>query len=212
MTQAHTPQRGRLITFEGIDGAGKSTHIEPVAAHLRRRDRQVLVTREPGGTVLAEALRHWLLHEDMSARTEALLAFAARSDHLERQIEPALAAGSWVLCDRFCDSTVAYQGGGRGLGAAAVEALERWTLVDFAPDRTYLFDLDPAEAARRRARVREADRFEAETVAFFERVRDGYRRRMAQMPDRFVLVDASEAPGAIAATLASDIDRFAGIA
>ncbi|MGE0314943.1 MAG: dTMP kinase [Lautropia sp.] len=212
MTQSSAPNRGQLITFEGIDGAGKSTHIEPAAERLRRHGVTVQVTREPGGTALADALRQWLLHEDMSARTEALLAFAARADHVERRIAPALAAGDWVLCDRFSDSTIAYQGGGRGLGVAAIEALEHWTLADFAPDRTYLFDLDPAEAARRRGRVREADRFESEAVEFFERVREAYRARVARTPRRFVCLDAMQSPEVIANEIAADLDRFVGLA
>lgn len=201
---------GRFITFEGIDGAGKSTHVGTVAERLRERGLAVVVTREPGGTELADAIRQWLLHRDMSASTEALLAFAARSDHVERCIRPALAAGSWVVCDRFTDSTIAYQGHGRDLGPARIEALEAWLLAGFGPDRTYLFDLDPLEAARRRHRAREADRFEAQELAFFERVRRGYRERLAREPGRFVVVDAMLAPAEIARRLVADVDRFAG--
>ena len=170
---------GRFITFEGIDGAGKSTHLGRCAQWLRDRGIAVVVTREPGGTELGEAIRDWFLHQPTDPRTEALLAFAARSDHLERLVRPALAAGEWVVCDRFTDSTVAYQGAGRGLGAERVEQLEQWLHPDLQPDRTYLFDLEPAEAARRRSKARAADRFEAEDIAFFGRVRDGYRARMA---------------------------------
>lgn len=173
------PMTGRFITFEGIDGAGKSTHLTRCAQWLRDQGIAVVVTREPGGTELGEAIRDWFLHQPTDPQTEALLAFAARSDHLHRLVRPALAAGQWVVCDRFTDSTVAYQGAGRGLGAARVEALEQWLHADLQPDRTYLFDLDPAEAARRRARARAADRFEAEDIAFFRRVRDGYLARLA---------------------------------
>src|SRR5690606_26680470 len=161
---------GRFITFEGIDGAGKSTHLQRCAELLRERGIEVVVTREPGGTPLAEQVRDWFLNQDTDADTEALLAFAARSDHLTRLIRPALAAGKWVVCDRFTDSTVAYQGAGRRLGAARVEQLEQWLHPDLQPDRTFLFDLEPEEAARRRAKARAADRFEAEDVAFFQRV------------------------------------------
>jgi dTMP kinase len=171
--------RGRFITFEGIDGAGKSTHLPRCAQLLRQRGIDVLVTREPGGTDLAELIRDWFLHHDTDPATEALLAFAARSDHLARTIRPALAAGQWVVCDRFTDSTVAYQGGGRQLGATRVERLEQWLHPDLQPDRTYLFDLEPEEAARRRAQARAADRFEAEDLAFFRRVRAGYLARLA---------------------------------
>jgi dTMP kinase len=188
--------RGRFITFEGIDGAGKSTHLPRYAEWLRERGLQALVTREPGGTELAESIREWFLHRETDPDTEVLLAFAARSDHLARVIRPALAEGRWVICDRFTDSTVAYQGGGRQLGAARVEQLEQWLHPDLQPDRTYLFDLDPQEAARRRAKARSADRFEAEDVVFFQRVRDAYQARVASQKGageftRFLLIDAS---------------------
>ena len=200
--------KGRFITFEGIDGAGKSTHIEPIADHLRARGFNVVVTREPGGTELADALRDWLLRHEMSARTEALLAFAARRDHVERTIEPALASGHWVLCDRFTDSTFAYQGAGRGLGANAIAALADWTLDGFAPDRTYWFALDPVEAARRRQAVRVADRFEREREAFFVRVDGAYRERAAAEPQRIRPVDASLSPERIAVLLKTDLDDW----
>jgi dTMP kinase len=193
--------RGRFITFEGIDGAGKSTHLPACAAFLRERGVSVLVTREPGGTELAELVRSWFLQHPTDPHTETLLAFAARSDHLARSIRPALASGQWVLCDRFTDSTVAYQGGGRGLGIDPVERLEQWLHPDLQPDRTYLFDLPPQEAARRRAQARAADRFEAEDVAFFDRVRAAYLSRAAadeQPPGkgtgRMVVIDAARSP------------------
>ena len=192
---------GRFITFEGIDGAGKSTHLPRCAELLRQRGLEALVTREPGGTELAESIRDWFLHQDTDAETEVLLAFAARSDHLARVIRPALAAGRWVICDRFTDSTVAYQGGGRQLGAARVERLEQWLHPDLQPDRTYLFDLEPEEAARRRAKARAADRFEAEDVAFFQRVRKADQARVASaappphgQPARILSIDASRGP------------------
>jgi dTMP kinase len=144
--------RGRFVSFEGIDGAGKSSHIEWFADLLRRQGHRVSVTREPGGTELAEAIREWLLNRPMSMRTEALLAFAARQDHLERVIRPALDSGVWVICDRFTDSTVAYQGGGRGIPLTEIETLERWVHPDLQPDRTYLFDLDPGHGGRTTSR------------------------------------------------------------
>jgi dTMP kinase len=185
-------RRGRFITLEGIDGAGKSTHIPWLMDWLGGHGVRVVQTREPGGTELAEAIRQWVLHRAMSMRTEALLVFAARQDHLDRVIRPALAAGQWVLCDRFTDSTAAYQGAGRGMGQEDIELLERWVHPDLQPDRTLLFDLDPLTAARRRAAAREADRFEAEDVEFFARVRAGYQSRRAENPSRFALIDSSQ--------------------
>lgn len=200
--------RGRFVTFEGIDGAGKSTHIEPLAEHLRSRGFSVVVTREPGGTTLADALRDWMLRHEMSARTEALLAFAARRDHVERTIEPSLAAGRWVLCDRFTDSTYAYQGAGRELGSGRIAALADWALDGFGPDRTYWFALDPAEAARRRQAARVADRFEREREAFFARVDGAYRERAGAEPQRIRTVDASLSPERIGVQLKVDLDDW----
>jgi dTMP kinase len=185
-------QPGRFITFEGIDGAGKSSHIEATAGWLRRRGRSVLVTREPGGTPLAEALREIVLHQPMDALTESLLIFAARRDHLRHFIEPALAQGSDVLCDRFSDATFAYQGAGRGFDPEVLGQLEDWVQQGRQPDLTLWFDLDPAVAARRRAQVRAADRFEALDIAFFERVRAGYAARRRLWPGRFVVIDAGQ--------------------
>ena len=185
---------GRFITFEGIDGAGKSSHIEPLAAWLRERGAEVVLTREPGGTALAEALREQLLHQPMDALTEALLVFAARRDHLQRVIEPALAAGRTVLCDRFTDATFAYQGGGRGFDVQLLTQLEAWVQQGRQPDLTLWFDLAPELAAQRRGAARTADRFEAQDIAFFERVRQGYVARAAAQPQRFVRIDAAPAP------------------
>jgi len=181
---------GRFITFEGIDGAGKSSHIEALADWLRGRGHAVLVTREPGGTDLAESLREMVLHRAMDPLTEALLVFAARRDHLVRQIEPALASGKTVLCDRFTDATFAYQGGGRGFDLGVLAQLEGWVQQGRQPDLTLWFDLPAATAAQRRAAVRTPDRFEAQDEAFFERVRAGYAARCAQMPQRFGVIDA----------------------
>ena len=182
---------GRFITFEGIDGAGKSSHIESLAKWLRTRGHDVVVTREPGGTPLAEVLRDLLLHRSMDAMTEALLVFAARRDHLRQNIEPALAAGSTVLCDRFTDATFAYQGGGRGFDHAVLACLESWVQQGRQPDLTLWFDLPPAMAARRRAAARPADRFESEDAEFFERVRTGYEARRMADPTRFAVLDAA---------------------
>jgi dTMP kinase len=195
----------RFVTFEGIDGAGKSSHVEWFAERLRERGHRVMVTREPGGTELAEAIRDWVLNRPMSMRVEALLVFAARQDHLDRLIRPTLAEGTWVVCDRFTDSTVAYQGGGRGMPLEDIATLEHWVHPDLQPDRTYLFDLDPETAARRRQAVREADRFESEAVAFFQRVRDAYLARAAQAPTRFVRLDGMLPIEAIRNRLITDL-------
>jgi dTMP kinase len=195
----------RFVTFEGIDGAGKSSHVEWFAERLRERGRRVVITREPGGTELAESVRDWVLNRPMSMRVEALLVFAARQDHLDRVIRPALAAGTWVVCDRFTDSTVAYQGGGRGMPLEDIATLEGWVHPDLQPDRTYLFDLDPETAAHRRQAVRQADRFESEAVAFFQRVRDAYLARAAQAPDRFVRLDGLLTIEAIRTRLEADL-------
>ncbi len=183
--------RGRFITFEGIDGAGKSSHIEPLAAWLRECGHAVLVTREPGGTPLAEKLRALVLHEPMDALTESLLVFAARRDHLQNVIEPALDAGTVVLCDRFTDATFAYQGGGRGFDHDVLAQLEDWVQAGRQPDLTLWFDIAPALAAERRAAARQPDRFESEDVVFFSRVRSGYAARAAAQPERFARIDAA---------------------
>ncbi|HWS74850.1 MAG TPA: dTMP kinase [Quisquiliibacterium sp.] len=196
---------GRLITFEGIDGAGKSTHIDWYADRLRARGLEVLLTREPGGTPLAERLRDLLLAEQMSIATETLLMFAARNEHLDRSIRPALARGAWVICDRFTDSTYAYQGGGRGVSFERIEQMEAWVHGDLQPRRTYLFDLPAEVAAQRRAAAREADRFEAEDLAFFERVRDAYRARQAGDPARILPIDALRSIDDIRKTLEEDL-------
>lgn len=198
---------GRFITFEGIDGAGKSSHLEPLAAWLRARGHDVIVTREPGGTPLAEALRELLLHRPMDAMTEALLVFAARRDHLRQSIEPALAAGRTVLCDRFTDATFAYQGGGRGFDAGVLGQLEAWVQQGRQPDLTLWFDLPPATAARRRAAARAADRFEAEDLGFFERVRAAYAQRRQADPGRFEALDADASPQAVWSSLVAALEH-----
>lgn len=182
---------GRFITFEGIDGAGKSTHIGAVAERLQTRGADVVCTREPGGTPLAERLRDLVLNAAMDGMTEALLAFAARRDHLRQVIVPALADGKTVLCDRFTDATFAYQGGGRDAPAGLLSQLEQAVQGDLQPDLTLWFDLPVGLAAQRRTLVRAADRFEQQDAAFFKRVRDGYATRVAATPQRFTLIDAA---------------------
>ena len=202
-------QTGLFISFEGIDGAGKSTHIEGLAAAFKAQGRHVTLTREPGGTPLAEKLREMVLHDAMDSLTEALLIFAARRDHLHHVIEPALARGDVVLCDRFTDATFAYQGSGRGFDLGVLQQLEHWVqgTPDAAasapakglrqPDVTVWFELDPAIAAVRLAGARVPDRFEAQPVAFFQKVSDGYAARAQADAPRFVRLDAAQTREAV---------------
>ena len=198
---------GRFITFEGIDGAGKSTHIDAVAARLRETALGLVSTREPGGTSLAEQLRGLVLHAPMDAVTESLLMFAGRRDHLLQIILPALALGHTVLCDRFTDATFAYQGGGRGTSLTLLESLEQAVQDGLQPDLTFWFDLPAELAARRRAAARAADRFEQEDLDFFERVRAAYAARARATPQRFARIDAAltrdEVAGQIDAVLSA---------
>lgn len=188
--------RGKFITLEGIDGAGKTTHLAWLRGRLEQKvgptGHAVVMTREPGGTPLGEALRNILLHESMDLETEALLMFAARREHLAQVIEPALVRGDWVLSDRFTDATFAYQGGGRGLPRDKLEALERWVQGGFQPDLTVLFDVPPETASARRGAAREPDRFESESDAFFTRTRAEYLRRAEEAPYRFAIVDSTQ--------------------
>jgi dTMP kinase len=190
---------GLFISFEGIDGAGKSTHIQALAEAFTRAGRQVVCTREPGGTPLAEKLRALALNDPMDSLTEALLMFAARRDHLQQVIEPALARGDVVLCDRFTDATFAYQGGGRGFDWQVLGQLERMVQgrADPSsplrqPDLTVLFELDPAIAAQRLAGARVPDKFESQPQAFFEQVHAGYQRRVLENPSRFARINAAQ--------------------
>ncbi|MBN3758588.1 dTMP kinase [Paraburkholderia sp. Tr-20389] len=187
--------RGKFITFEGIDGAGKTTHLgwfrDRLEQKLASAGRAVVMTREPGGTKLGESLRDILLHEAMDLETEALLMFAARREHLAQVIEPALARGDWVLSDRFTDATFAYQGGGRGLPRDKLETLERWVQGGFQPDLTVLFDVPPDTASERRSAARAPDRFESESDAFFTRTRTEYLRRAEEAPYRFAIIDST---------------------
>jgi dTMP kinase len=203
---------GLFITVEGIDGAGKSTHIESLRDWFAQRGHAVVVTREPGGTELAEALRDLVLHRPMDALTEALLVFAARRDHLVQRIEPALAGGAVVIGDRFTDATFAYQGGGRGFSLEVLATLEGWVQQGRQPQLTLWFDLPADEAARRRAAVRAPDRFESQDAAFFQRVIAGYRARRAAMPERFERIDARAEPAAVWRQVQAVIERRFGAA
>lgn len=185
--------RGKFVTLEGVDGAGKSTHLDWIARRLQAAGKKVLVTREPGGTPLGEELRELLLARPMHLETEALLMFAARREHLDKLILPALAAGNWVVSDRFTDATFAYQGGGRGLDLGRIETLEQWVHQGLQPDLTLVFDLSVEEGKRRRvAATSQPDRFEREDLDFFARVRAVYLARAERYPQRIQLIDASQ--------------------
>ncbi len=182
----------KFITFEGVDGAGKSTHLAWFSDALRQRGLDVVVTREPGGTELGEQLRTILLNQSMTIGTEAMLMFAARLEHIEQVIKPALQAGKWVVSDRFSDASFAYQGGGRGLDWAKLTQLEQWVHADLQPNLTLFFDV-PVEVARQRlANNVTLDRFEQEQSDFFERVRAGYHKRVQQNPQRYAVIDAAQ--------------------
>ena len=185
--------RGKFITLEGIDGAGKSTHLAWIAEFLRQRGVTSCVTREPGGTQLGEKLRALLLDREqgMHLDTEAMLMFAARREHLAKVIAPALAQGEWVICDRFTDATFAYQGSGRGVDWARLRILERWVQGDMQPDLTLLFDVTPEVGRQRAGSIKAPDRFEQEENDFFQRVRDGYLRRAREDASRMRVIDAS---------------------
>jgi dTMP kinase len=211
-----------FITFEGIDGAGKSTHIPAVAEAIRQRGFPVVLTREPGGTALAERIRGMMLESPMDPLTETLLAFAARRDHIRNIITPALMDGAVVLCDRFTDSTVAYQQYGRGFERAGqvVSALERWVQsvatpdhseVTLQPDLTLWYDLEPSIAAARLAGARTPDRFESQSEAFFKRVREGYSARRAAQPHRFARVEANQTPECVLDNVLASVNTFLDI-
>ena len=195
----------KFITFEGVDGAGKSTHLAWFAAALRQRGAEVVVTREPGGTALGEQLREMLLQQKMTTGTEAMLMFAARLEHVEQVIKPALRAGKWVVSDRFSDASFAYQGGGRGMDWEKLKQLEQWVHPDLQPDLTLLFDV-PVEVARQRLKNNVSlDRFEQEQDDFFERVRAAYHRRVAENPQRYAVIDAAGPLAAVQQQLAGII-------
>ena len=203
-----TTKRGLFLTLEGVDGAGKSTHVQWLVDTLVSLGQPVLRTREPGGTPIGEKLRTLLLHEAMTLECETLLMFAARAEHVRTVIEPALAAGTWVVCDRFTDATFAYQGGGRELGTTRIEALERWVHPDLQPDITWLFDV-PLEVARERLnRTRDKDRFEQEADAFFLRTRQVYLARASQQAHRFRVVDSTQTIDSIRVQLNRELVRL----
>lgn len=201
--------RGRFITFEGIDGAGKSTQIDVIETTLKARGLEVIRTREPGGTPLGEVIRKELLTVSMDPATETLLFFASRAEHIAQVIKPALNRGAWVLSDRFTDATYAYQVGGRGFPAHKVEELERWTQGDLQPDRTVLFDIDPKVAAQRVAQARSMDRFEKESLDFFTRVRNAYLTRAKKSPERFLIVNSMQNKESVSEILRKEFSTWA---
>ena len=202
---------GLFITFEGIDGAGKTTHIDATVAAFVAQGHVVCQTREPGGTPLAEKLRTLVLNDAMDPLTEALLIFAARRDHLQQVIEPALARGEVVVCDRFTDATFAYQGGGRGFDVATLAQLETMVQGTRQPDVTLWFELDPALAAARLADARLPDRFESQPLAFFQAVSHGYASRAQAAAERFVRIDAAQSREAVAAAVKQALQSRAGL-
>ncbi len=192
---------GKFITLEGMDGAGKSTHIPTIIQALEARGIEVVSTREPGGTSLGERLREIVLHEAMTPETETLLMFAARNEHLAQVIKPALARGAYVLSDRFTDATFAYQCGGRGVPSEKIVALEHWVQGELQPDVTLLFDVPVEVSVQRLANAREPDKFEAESVEFFTRIRNAYLERAHQFPQRFRIIDANRPLDAVKQTI-----------
>ncbi len=197
MTATSPAAPGRFITIEGIDGAGKTSHIAALVTRFQAQGVEVVSTREPGGTPLAESLRDLLLHRAMDPLAESLLAFAARRDHVLQVIQPALARGATVVCDRFTDATFAYQGGGRGVAHERLQQLEHWVHGALQPALTLWFDLPAATAAERRAAARAPDRFEQQDLAFFTQVREAYARRAASAPQRVARIDAAPAPAQV---------------
>lgn len=185
-------KKGKFITLEGMDGAGKSTHIPTIVALLQTRGLEVISTREPGGTALGEQLRTLLLHEPMHAETETLLMFAARREHIANVIEPALARGAYVLSDRFTDATYAYQCGAKGVAPDKIKQLEIWVQGDLRPDATLLFDVPVEISLKRLANAREPDKFEREDAQFFEKLRQAYLQRAAENPERFHIINANQ--------------------
>ena len=218
MTQMHPQIRGWFLTLEGVEGTGKSTNLSFITDYLRNAGVDLIVTREPGGTELGEEIRELLLshrEDGMHPDTELLLMFAARAEHLRRKIQPALAAGQWVLSDRFTDATYAYQGGGRALDVVRIAVLEDWTQGALRPDVTFLLDLDPEVGLARAANRAALDRFEQEDLAFFQRVRNAYQQRVEEQPERFRVVDASQPLEEVQTDLQAYLDallQHAGIA
>ncbi|MCP3870436.1 MAG: dTMP kinase [Gammaproteobacteria bacterium] len=202
---------GSFITVEGIEGAGKSSNLQFVRERLEAAGKEVLFTREPGGTPLGEAIRRLLLdhtHQGMVDDAELLMIFAARAEHLNRKIKPALKQGAWVLCDRFTDASYAYQGGGRGIQPQRIQRLEQWVQGDLRPDLTLLLDLPVGEGLARAGKRSEPDRFEVESQRFFDAVRNTYLDIAGQEPDRVKIIDSSQPPEQVRVQIDSVLKRF----
>jgi dTMP kinase len=203
--------RGKFITIEGIEGAGKSTAIETLCTYLGERDLKVVNTREPGGTSIGEAIRRLLLSIDnppMHEDTELLLMFAARAEHVNRVIRPSLMDGKWVVCDRFTDASYAYQGAGRGIVKSRIAALEQWVLTDLRPDLTLLLDVDVKTGISRARHRGKQDRFEQEALNFFEKIRQAYLERARCEPERFHIIDACAAPDRVSTQILVAIESL----
>lgn len=203
--------RGKFITLEGGEGAGKSSNIPFIESYLRERGVNLLLTREPGGTPLSERIRTILLdkqEQHMTSDTELLLMFAARAQHLEQVILPAIESGQWVICDRFTDATYAYQGGGRGIPNERIAVLEQWVQGDFRPDKTLIFDLPVATGMARAGQRSSPDRFEQEDLTFFERVRDAYLARVRSAPERYAIIDAAPELQTVQRQIAAILDTL----
>lgn len=198
---------GLFVSLEGIDGAGKSTQLQTVVGVLQAAHRQVLLTREPGGTEIGEKIRELLLHQSMRAATEALLMFAARQEHVLCVIEPALLGGTDVVCDRFTAATLAYQGGGKGIPVERLQALARWVHPGLCPDCIFLIDVPPEVAAQRLAQTRRRDRFEQESVDFFARVRANYLQQAASAPERWCVIDGTQAPSEVQKDITNHLNK-----
>ncbi|QEI12470.1 dTMP kinase [Cellvibrio japonicus] len=204
-------QSGKFLTMEGTEGVGKSTNLAFVRAWLEARGIELIVTREPGGTPLAEEIRNLLLAkrtEPVDETAELLLVFAARAQHLAQVIKPALARGAWVLSDRFTDATYAYQGGGRGLSLAIIEQLENLVQQQLRPDLTLVLDIDVQKGLERASQRAELDRFESESLAFFERVRAAYHSRAAMAPERYTLIDAGQSLERVQQDIAARLEQL----
>ncbi len=202
--------KGRFITLEGIEGAGKSTHLNTLRATLGSRNIPVLTTREPGGTPLSETIRQWLLdpRQNICDDAELLLMFAARAQHLQHRIIPALKQGTWVLSDRFTDASFAYQGGGRGIAEQRIELLKQWVQGEFEPDVTLLLDVSPETGMARVGRRGKKDRFEQNRLEFFQRVRNHYLERAERFPQRFLVIDAEHSEHRVRQQLLTWLDAY----
>lgn len=209
MMSPHSTETGRFISFEGMDGAGKTSHLEAVIQSLKDRGLEVVKTREPGGTPLAEKIRNMVLHEEMPTKAELLLMYAARIDHVSSVIQPALKKGAWVVSDRFEDSSFAYQGFAAQLGEAECQTVSQWALGGFSPDLTFVFDLTVEQSLQRiQNRGEASDKFEAKPIEYLQRVRDGFLARAERFPERICVVDSSASEDDVRKQVMSQLHQF----